>query len=69
LAREPDRSGLSPQFLTAVTCVRAFSETDFWPDLKNFTMPTLVIHAVRDQTVSIDISARASWRRRCPAQS
>ena len=48
-------AGLKP----TLACVRAFSETDFRPDLANFTMPTLVIHGVEDQTVPIDLTARA----------
>jgi non-heme chloroperoxidase len=39
-------------------CVHAFSETDFRPDMKAFTMPTLVIHGTSDATVPIDISGR-----------
>ncbi len=34
-----------------IDCVRAFSETDFRPDMKAFTMPTLVIHGDADATV------------------
>lgn len=41
-------------------CVRAFSATDFRPDMKAFTIPTLVIHGTSDATVPIDISARAA---------
>jgi pimeloyl-ACP methyl ester carboxylesterase len=40
--------------------VRAFSETDFRPDLEAFTMPTLIIHGVDDRTVPIDLTARAA---------
>ena len=43
-----------------VACVRAFSETDFRPDLDSFTMPTLIIHGVQDRTVPIDLTARAA---------
>ena len=39
-------------------CVHAFSATDFRPDMKAFTMPTLVIHGTSDATVPIDISGR-----------
>ena len=52
--RQAMMAGLRP----TIACVRAFSETDFRQDLKNFTMPTLVIHGVKDETVPIDISAR-----------
>jgi pimeloyl-ACP methyl ester carboxylesterase len=43
-----------------VACVRAFSETDFRPDLPSFTMPTLIIHGARDQTVPIDLTSRVA---------
>ena len=41
-----------------LACVRAFSETDFRPDLKAFKVPTLIIHGDADQTVPIDVTAR-----------
>ncbi len=41
-------------------CVKAFSSTDFRPDLPSFTMPTLIIHGTKDVTVPIDITARAA---------
>jgi pimeloyl-ACP methyl ester carboxylesterase len=56
--RQAMMAGLRP----TLACVRAFSETDFRPDLPNFTMPTLVIHGVQDQTVPIDLTARAAAR-------
>src|SRR5881296_2208896 len=40
--------------------VRAFSETDFHEDLKNFDVPTLVMHGEDDQIVPINISGRKS---------
>jgi len=43
-------------------CIKAFSETDFTEDLKQFDVPTLVIHGDDDQVVPIDISGRASAR-------
>ena len=43
-------------------CVRAFSETDFRPDMAAFTVPTLVIHGDADQTVPIDVSGREAAR-------
>jgi pimeloyl-ACP methyl ester carboxylesterase len=52
--RQAMMAGLRP----TLACVRAFSETDFRPNLKNFTMPTLVIHGVKDETVPIGISGR-----------
>ena len=53
--RQAMMAGLRP----TLACVRAFSETDFRPDLANFTMPTLVIHGVEDATVPIDLTGRA----------
>ena len=41
-------------------CAKAFSTTDLRPDLKSFTVPTLIIHGTADQTVPIDTSARAA---------
>ena len=41
-------------------CVRAFSETDFRPDMVAFTVPTLVIHGDADATVPADITGRAA---------
>lgn len=52
--RQAMMAGLKP----TLACVRAFSETDFRPDLENFTMPTLVIHGVKDATVPVDLTAR-----------
>jgi non-heme chloroperoxidase len=43
-----------------LACAQAFSSTDFRPDLRAFTMPTLVIHGTADATVPIDTSARAA---------
>lgn len=37
-----------------IDCVNAFARTDFRPDMKAFTMPTLIIHGTSDQTVPID---------------
>ncbi len=41
-----------------VACVNAFATTDFRPDLKSFTLPTLIVHGTNDQTVPIDATAR-----------
>ena len=54
--RQAMTAGLRP----TLACVRAFSETDFRPDLPSFSMPTLVIHGVEDRTVPIDLTARAA---------
>lgn len=43
-----------------IDCVDAFGKTDFRPDLKAFTMPTLVIHGTADKTVPIDTAGRAA---------
>lgn len=40
--------------------IAAFSATDFRGDLKQFDMPTLVIHGDDDQIVPIDIAGKAS---------
>ena len=39
-------------------CAEAFSSTDFRPDLKAVTVPTLIIHGTADATVPIDVSSR-----------
>ena len=54
--RQAMMAGLRP----TLACVRAFSETDFRPDLSAFTMPTLIVHGAQDQTVPIDLTARAA---------
>ena len=41
-------------------CAKSFSSTDLRPDLKSFTVPTLIIHGTADKTVPIDASARAA---------
>lgn len=43
-----------------LACAEAFATTDFRPDLKAFTVPTLIIHGTADKTVPIDASARAA---------
>jgi non-heme chloroperoxidase len=52
------QAGLEP----TLACVRAFSETDFRPDLAAFTMPTLIIHGTSDKTVPIEPTSRAAGR-------
>jgi len=42
--------------------VKAFSETEFYDDLKKFDVPTLLMHGEDDQIVPIDISSRKSAR-------
>jgi len=41
-------------------CAKAFATTDFRPDLKAFSVPTLIIHGTEDKTVPIDASGRAA---------
>lgn len=43
-----------------IDCVRAFSSTDFRPDLAAFSVPTLLIHGTEDKNVPIDITSRAT---------
>jgi pimeloyl-ACP methyl ester carboxylesterase len=40
--------------------IKAFFETDFTEDLKNFDVPTLVMHGEDDQVVPIAISSKKS---------
>lgn len=54
--RQAMMAGLKP----TIACVRAFSETDFRPDLPNFTMPTLIIHGDEDATVPVQLTARVA---------
>ena len=49
-------AGLRPTLASA----EAFATTDFRPDLPAFTVPTLVIHGTKDQTVPIDAAGRAA---------
>lgn len=48
------QAGLRPTLAAA----KAFSSTDFRPDLESFIVPTLVIHGTADKTVPIDPTAR-----------
>lgn len=52
--RQAMMAGLRP----TLACVRAFSETDFRPDLPAFTVPTLIVHGVGDRTVPVGLTAR-----------
>ena len=45
-----------------LACVNAFATTDFRPDLKSFTLPTLIVHGTNDKTVPIDATARPAAR-------
>jgi non-heme chloroperoxidase len=44
----------------AYQCIKAFSETDFTDDLKQFDVPTLIIHGDDDQIVPISVGRRAA---------
>jgi non-heme chloroperoxidase len=48
--------------LNAYESVKAFSETDFTEDLKQFDVPTLVLHGEDDQIVPVKDSAMKSAR-------
>lgn len=52
--------GMQGGLQNQLDCIKAFSETDFTTDLKQFDVPTLIIHGDDDQIVPIDASARAS---------
>ncbi|MBA2635566.1 MAG: alpha/beta hydrolase, partial [Sphingomonas sp.] len=52
--RQAMMAGLRPTLAAA----KAFATTDFRPDLKSFTVPTLIIHGTSDKTVPIDATAR-----------
>ncbi len=54
--RQTMMAGLRPTLASA----EAFATTDFRPDLKSFTVPTLIIHGTDDKTVPIDATARES---------
>ena len=44
----------------AYECIKVFSETDLTEDLKNFDVPTLILHGDADQIVPIGASAMLS---------
>jgi non-heme chloroperoxidase len=45
------RQGMMGSAKAHYDCIKAFSETDFTPDLKKITVPTLVLHGDDDQIV------------------
>jgi non-heme chloroperoxidase len=47
------RQGMQASFKAAYDCIKAFSETDFTDDLKQFDVPTLIMHGDDDQMVPI----------------
>ena len=52
--------GMSAGHKNTYDCIKAFSETDFTDDLKNFDIPTLIIHGDDDQIVPISTAAIAA---------
>jgi non-heme chloroperoxidase len=49
--------GMMAGLPAAYDCIKAFSESDFRPDLKKFDVPTLIVHGDDDQIVPISFSA------------
>lgn len=54
------RQGMMGGIKAHFDCIKAFSETDFTRDLKEITIPTLVLHGDDDQIVPIDDAGRRS---------
>lgn len=54
---------LQASLRATLECARAFSSTDFRPDLAAFRLPTLIIHGTQDKTVPIAASARLAAKR------
>ena len=52
--------GMQSGLKAAYDCIKAFSETDFTEDLKQFDVPTLILHGDADQIVPIGASAMLS---------
>ena len=50
--------GMRCSLKSAYACIKQFSETDFTEDLKNMSIPTLVIHGDDDQIVPLATTAR-----------
>jgi len=57
-----ERMAAQGSIKAVLDCIDAFMTTDFRPDLPSFTVPTLIVHGTADQTVPIDLSARAAAR-------
>ena len=51
---------LDASLKATLDCAKAFSSTDFRPDLAAFTVPTLLIHGTADSTVPIEPTAEAA---------
>jgi non-heme chloroperoxidase len=54
--------GMQAGLKNALDCIKVFSETDHTEDLKQFDVPTLIIHGDDDQIVPIGASAHMSSR-------
>jgi non-heme chloroperoxidase len=54
------RQGMMGNAKAQYDCIKAFSETDFTEDLKNISVPTLVLHGGDDQIVPVADSALLS---------
>ena len=52
--------GMRSGFKGILDCIKAFSETDFTEDLKQFNVPTLILHGDDDQIVPINDTALLS---------
>ena len=52
--------GMQAGHKSAFDCIKAFSETDFTPDLRQFDVPTLILHGGDDQIVPVGASALES---------
>lgn len=52
--------GMMAGFPACYFCIKAFSETDQFEDLKTFDVPTLILHGDDDQIVPIGASAMQS---------
>ena len=53
---------MSASLKATLACAGAFATTDFRPDLRAFTVPTLVVHGTDDKTVPIEATGRAAAR-------
>jgi len=52
--------GMMAGFPACYFCIKAFSQTDQFDDLKKIDVPTLILHGDDDQIVPIDASAKQS---------
>jgi non-heme chloroperoxidase len=52
--------GMQAGFKAVFDCIKAFSETDFTRDLREFDVPTLILHGDDDQIVPIGAAALLS---------